>query len=151
MDTHLSVMVLFCASVIHKAMIWLHLFQLFRESKVLITTKRLDYVCVSYLTCSTLTYYKHWILHFYGICRVLSHKIAYEQLRQTGDGKRYITGMSSFYQSTEAVKQLYIIIFASCFYIYISECMLKGLIVKLSKIEVLFENQAMQYYRGKND
>lgn len=32
MDTHLSVMLLICAWVIHKAMIWLHLFQLFRES-----------------------------------------------------------------------------------------------------------------------
>lgn len=39
--------------------------------------------------------------------------------------------------------------FASAFYIYILECMLEGLIVRLSKVNVLLENQDMQYYRGK--
>lgn len=31
------------------------------------------------------------------------------------------------------------------FYIYILECMLKGLTVRLLKVKVLLENQAMQY------
>lgn len=42
MDTHLSVMLLICAWVIPNVTIWLHLFQLFRESKVLINTEWLD-------------------------------------------------------------------------------------------------------------
>lgn len=42
MDTHLSVMLLICAWVIPNVTIWLHLFQLFRESKVLISTEWLD-------------------------------------------------------------------------------------------------------------
>lgn len=41
-DTHLSVMLLICAWVIPNVTIWLHLFQLFRESKVLISTEWLD-------------------------------------------------------------------------------------------------------------
>lgn len=49
----------------------------------------------------------------------------------------------------EAVKRLYITMFTSAFYIYISEYMLEGLIVRLSKVKLLLETQAMQYYRGK--
>jgi len=47
----------------------------------------------------------------------------------------------------EAEKQLYITVFTLAFYIYILECMLGSLIVRLSK--VLLENQAIQYDRKK--
>lgn len=56
--------------------------------------------------------------------------------------------MPNYYQSTEAVKQLYITMFTSAFHNYISECMLESLIVRLSKVKALLENQTMQHYRG---
>lgn len=74
--------------------------------------------------------------------------ISQKTYEKSGEYEKYVIWMPNYYQSTEAVKQLYITMFTSAFHNYISECMLESLIVRLSKVKALLENQTMQHYRG---